>query len=165
MRADQSTRHEREANRKTGGHTRPGERSDGPLQLAFALGSNRLMNDSRAWSGVFFGYSSVGSSKLGCGIAGRFADGVLGNCFLAMKIFSLRNPDGADPKKMVDDPNLVCEKKTKTETQKSRAIHEPIVKPRNVSRGDHKRRRDCRSDKPHADYRADAEYGEVKRRP
>jgi hypothetical protein len=50
-------------------------------------------------------------------------DGVLGNCFLAMRIFLLRNPDGDDPKKMVDDPNLVCEKKTKTETQKSRAIH------------------------------------------
>ena len=66
---------------------------------------------------------------------------------------------------MIDNPNLVREKKADAETQESRAGHQTLMQPEYFSRGDHERGRNSRSDEPHSDDRPDAKYDEVKRRP
>ena len=66
---------------------------------------------------------------------------------------------------MVDDTDLVREKKAEAETQESRAGDQPLMQPRYFARGDHERSRDSRRDQSHSDDRPDAKYDEVKRRP
>src|SRR5713101_2213135 len=78
---------------------------------------------------------------------------------------SSRNPVGSCSKQLVDDSNLVREKKSEAETQESRAGHQLLMQPRHSSRRDHERRRNSRRDESHSDNRPDAKYGEVKRRP
>ena len=66
---------------------------------------------------------------------------------------------------MIDNPNLVREKKAEAETQESRAGHQPLMQPRYFSRGDHEWRRNSCRDESHSDDRPDTKYDEVKRRP
>ena len=66
---------------------------------------------------------------------------------------------------MVNDADLIREKKAEAETQEPRAGHQPLVQPRYFSRGDYERRRNSRRDEAHSNDRPDAKYDEVKRRP